>query len=234
MSGAPLLLVVQHAEAETMGLLKPLCRERKIAWHACRSYAGEAVPLEIKPYQGLVLLGGPMNVDQTDAFPFLKEEIRLLGQALRRQLPALGICLGAQLLAQAAGGSVRHGPSPEIGWFPIRLTSEGRKDPLFSGLPEKFMTFHWHGDTYELPSKAAHLASSERYAQQAFRIGERAYGVQFHGEVTPEMVEQWAGESSSMDPGPLLSGISLYGKEAEEAGKKYLSRFLELVVAQSE
>jgi len=227
MGSRPLVLVVQHAEAETMGLLEPLSRELGIAWHLCRPYAGEAVPPATQPYEGLVVLGGPMGVDETGRYPFLNDEVRLLQQALRRGLPTLGICLGAQLLAVAAGGRVLHGPAPEIGWFPVQLTDAGRQDPLFDGLLQEFMVFHWHGDTYELPPKAVHLAFSAQYAQQAFRLGDCAYALQFHLEVTPEIVERWARESPSADPQPILDGLARHGEASAQLGRACLTRFLQ-------
>lgn len=228
---APLILVVQHAEAEAMGLLEPLCRELGIAWHLCRPYAGEPVPPATQPYDGLVLLGGPMHVEEADRCPFLHEEVKLLQQAFRRQLPTLGLCLGAQLMAQAAGARVARGPAPEIGWFPVQLTEAGRSDPLFAGLPAEFMTFHWHGDTYALPPKAVHLASSAQYAQQAFRLGEQAYAFQFHPEVTPEIVQRWAAGSSAVDPQPIRDGLAHHGEAAAQLGRTLLTRFLQRVVA---
>ncbi|MBI4313679.1 MAG: gamma-glutamyl-gamma-aminobutyrate hydrolase family protein [Candidatus Omnitrophica bacterium] len=224
-----MILVIQHAEPETMGLLEPLCRDGGIAWHLCKPYAGEPVPPATQPYDGLVVLGGPMNADETDRYPFLKDEVKLFQQSLRRELPALGICLGAQLMAKAAGSRVYRGSQPEIGWFPIQLSEAARQDPLLEVFPQEMAVFHWHGDTYDLPAKAVHLASSQRYPQQAFRIGTQAYGLQFHIEVTPEIVERWAQETSSTDPAPLRSGLAEYGAQCSEYGRLYLSRFLEKV-----
>ena len=227
----PLILTIQHAEAEAMGLLEPLCRELGVAWHLCHPYAGEFIPPATHPYQGIILLGGPMHVEEVEAYPFLDAEVQLVQQALRRQVPMLGICLGAQLLAKAAGSRVVRGPAPEIGWFPIRLTAEGQQDPLFAGVPAEFMTFHWHGDTYELPAKAVHLAVSDQYPQQAFRLGPQAYAVQFHGEITPAMAQRWVRESSSVDPAPILEGITQHGTSAAAVGRTVLTRFLQMVVA---
>lgn len=231
MASAPLVLVVQHAEQETMGLIELLCRELGIAWHLCRPYAGEAVPPATQPYDGIVILGGPMNVDETDRFPFLTDEIKLLQQAFRRELPTLGICLGAQLVAKAAGATVIKGPGPEVGWFPIQLTEAGRQDPLFTGLPEELMSFHWHEDTYTLPAKAVRLASSAQYPQQAFRLGPAAVALQCHFEVTPAIVERWASETSSHDPAPLRAGLVQHGEAVAQTGRTVLTRFLQTVVA---
>ena len=232
MASEPLILVLQHAESETMGLIEPLCRDLKIAWHVCRPYAGEAIPPGTQPYHGLVALGGPMNVDETGKFPRLADEVKLLQSAFRRHLPVLGVCLGAQLMAKAAGAAVRKGEQgQELGWFPIRVSDAGRQDPLLAGLPEAFMVFHWHGDTYELPAKAVHLASSALYAQQAFRLGEEAYALQFHVEVTPDMVERWVRESPGLDGAAILAGLSDHGPAVTELGRTILTRFLQKIVA---
>lgn len=228
---APIVLVVQHAEQEAMGLVEPLCRELGIAWHLCRPYAGEVIPPATQPYDGVVILGGPMNVDETDQFPFLADEVKLLQQAFRRELPVLGICLGAQLMAKAAGSKITKGPTPEVGWFPIQLTGAGRQDPFFAGLPEELMSFHWHEDTYTLPAKATHLASSALYPQQAFRLGPAAFALQCHFEVTPEIVERWAGDTSTHDPAPLRAGLAQHSQAVAQAGRTILTRFLETVVA---
>lgn len=230
-NSAPVVLVIQHAEPEPMGRLEPICRELGIAWHLCRPYAGEAVPPATQPYDGVILLGGPMNVDETDRYPFLADEVKLLQQAIRRQLPTFGICLGAQLIAKAAGARVTKGPVPEVGWFPVRLTDAGRQDPLLAGLPEEFMAFHWHEDTYALPPKAIHLASSAQYPQQAFRLGDQCYAFQCHPEITPEIVERWAGETSSHDPAPLREGITQHGEQVAETGRIILTRWLQRVIA---
>lgn len=231
---APLVLVIQHAESETMGLLEPFCRELGIAWHLCRPYAGEPVPPATQPYQGVIVMGGPMNVEENERYPFLAEEVRLLQSALRRQVPVLGICLGAQLLAKAAGAEVFHGPAPEIGWFPVQLTEQGQQDPLWTGLPTEFVTFHWHGDTFDLPPKAIHLASSQQYAHQAFRLGEQAYGIQFHLEITPELVQRWVAESPQVEPAPILEGLAQHAEPAAQLGRTVLTRWLQKVVALQE
>lgn len=186
------LLVIQHAEAEDPGLLGPPCVEAGLELQLLRTDWGETVPTAADGYAGIIVMGGPMGVYDSDRHPHLKAEIDLLTQALRRRLPTLGICLGAQLLAAAAGARVYPGPRREIGWAPIARSAAGRADPLLAELPDDAVVFHWHGDTFDLPDGATLLASSEAYAHQAFRIGSSAYGLQFHPEVTPKMVERFA------------------------------------------
>jgi len=119
-------------------------------------------------------------------------ELDAIRRALAENLPVLGVCLGSQMLAHAAGAQVFRGAVPEVGWYPITLTPEGRLDSLMLGLPAEFNAFHWHGDTFTLPPGATRLASSDYYPNQIFKVGRNAYGFQCHLEVTGEMVESWA------------------------------------------
>jgi GMP synthase (glutamine-hydrolysing) len=151
----------------------------------------ESVTPELDGDGPIVVLGGPMGVYESERFPFLEVEIELLRQGLASGRPILGICLGAQLLAAAAGAAVRPGArGKEIGWAPVELVDAGAVDPLWHGFPRRFHTFHWHGDSFDLPDDAVALARSEHYLQ-AFRIGSKAYGVQFHPEVVPDELQAW-------------------------------------------
>jgi GMP synthase-like glutamine amidotransferase len=131
---------------------------------------------------GLVILGGPMGVYEEDRYPSLGAERQLARRAVEQGLPVLGICLGAQLLASALGARVYPGPRKEIGWQPLVLTEAGSADPVLGSLTKTPVVFHLHGDTFDLPAGAVHLARSAGYAMQAFRVGTRAYGLQFHLE----------------------------------------------------
>ena len=136
--------------------------------------------------EGLVVMGGPMGVYETDKYPFLAHECRLIAELIRRERPVLGVCLGAQLLARALGARVFPGHGPEIGFGSVELTKEGKEDPLFGPSGPSFPVFHWHGDTFELPEGATLLASSTQYPHQAFRFGDYAYALQFHIEPDPD------------------------------------------------
>ena len=139
---------------------------------------------------GLVVMGGPASAYSDRGFPGRAFELELIAACLDAQIPILGVCLGAQLLAAAAGARVFPGTQGrEIGWGPLHLESASTDDPLFAGLPRDLTVLHWHGDTYDLPPGATHLASSPRYAQQAFRAGARAWGLQFHIEMDAPAVE---------------------------------------------
>lgn len=149
---------------------------------------GEGPQLTADP---VIVLGGPMGAYELENHPYLAGEIELIRQRLDDRRPVLGFCLGAQLLAAAAGARVYPGaPGLEIGWAGVELTEAGLVDPLWAGFPRRFTTFHWHADTFDLPNGAELLARSDHYIQ-AFRLGAHAYGVQFHPEVVPRQLEHW-------------------------------------------
>ncbi len=186
---APSCAVIRHVEIEDLGYLGEGLQRGGVRFEyidAC-DLSHEAIP----DAAGLVVLGGPMGAYETDRYPYLEREIELIRRYLRLGRPLLGVCLGAQLLAAAGGARVYPGSEgKEIGWFPIELTASGREDPIWAGFPRRFTTFHWHGDTFDLPPGAELLAYSNRYPQ-SFRIGRCAYGVQFHPEVVPAALDSW-------------------------------------------
>jgi GMP synthase-like glutamine amidotransferase len=153
----------------------------------------------IDDYGAVLVFGGAMHADQDDRHPWLRQENLFLQRLLDRHVPVLGVCLGAQLLAKAAAAPVGPSSEPEIGWFEIELTEEGRDDPVLGSLPPRFEAFQWHFYTHGLPAGAVELARS-RVCTQAFRLGESAWGVQFHPEVTAEQVEGWIAEDADELP----------------------------------
>jgi len=183
--------VLQHHAEETAGTLGDVLRERGIEARTVHGYAGEPVPRSLGDAAGMVILGGPMGGPDRHRYPFLDDEIALIGDALAQNAPVLGICLGGQLLAHALGASVGKAPRPEIGWFPLRLTEAARQDRLWAALPSPCPAFHWHEDAFALPPGAALLASSALTPCQAFRSGASAYGLQCHLEVTDALIETW-------------------------------------------
>ena len=135
----------------------------------------------------LIVMGGPMSVNDEKDFPWLKQEKEFISEAIGMKIPVLGICLGAQLIASALGAMIYRNPEKEIGWFPINgISSSGDSSFRF---PSSTMAFHWHGETFDLPTGAVHLASSEACLNQAFQVGNSVIGLQFHPEVTPETVK---------------------------------------------
>ncbi len=182
-------LVVQHLEPEKAYLVAEALERHHVELDVCRVYAGDAVPPEVGGYDAVVVMGGSMSATTDEGFPSRRSELAMLRGALDGQVPILGICLGAQLLAAAAGAAVYPGrQGVEIGWKPIALSANTAADPLFRGVVSPLTVLHWHGDTFDLPAGAVHLASSEQYANQAFRFGARAWGLQFHLEVDAQAV----------------------------------------------
>lgn len=187
------ILVFQHVAAEPLGTLDPLIRRRG---HRIRFVNFERDP-EARPsidrYRGLVVLGGPMNVEDQAQRPHLRTELQVIEQALAQGKPVLGICLGAQLLAHVLGAPVRKHPQPEIGWYDLRLTDAGLADGVLAPLGAGTPVFQWHARSYELPKGAVQLARTDTCEQQAFRYGDCAYGFQFHPEVNQPLIERWLG-----------------------------------------
>jgi GMP synthase-like glutamine amidotransferase len=155
----------------------------------------------------LIVLGGAMSANDGEKFPFLIAELDWLRKAVRRNLPTLGICLGAQILAKALGAEVYRNAQPEIGWFEIELLPDAGNDRLFCGRAAKETVFHWHNDTFDLPAGAVQLAQSAACRQQAFRFGKNAYALQFHVEMVPDLMELWLREHAARHSGCTADGV---------------------------
>lgn len=180
---------------------------------------------------GLVVLGGPMGVHDADRFPWLADERKLLAAATEAGLPVLGVCLGAQQLAAALGADVTTGDRPEIGVGTVSLTSSGRRDrvlgPEYGGLAgTDIPCVHWHHDTFSLPPDAVHLAATRAFPHQGFRAGARAYGFQFHVEVTPALADGWR---ARLPEGVVLDAAGL--SRVQTTGRRILQRFVDLAAA---
>jgi GMP synthase-like glutamine amidotransferase len=216
-------LVVQHVHPESPYAIGDALAAHGLEVDLRRVFAGQALPDDLDGYAGMVVMGGPMSAGSDAGFPSRRAEVALLAQAIDRRLPTLGVCLGAQLLALAAGGEVLSGVGdPEIGWGPVSILP-ATDDPLLGALPASLDVFHWHGDTFRLPAGATVLASSARYVNQAFRIGDTAWGLQFHLEVDgtavatmveafPEDLVAVPGGTAGLlaDSGPALDRLSPY------------------------
>ena len=181
------VLVMQHHPVENLGTIEQALTAAGLKAEYVHSYAGQPVPGDMEGYAGLVLMGGPMGVYESDRYPWLEDEMRLAERALKAELPVLGVCLGSQLLAAVLGSHVRKGKAPEIGWYEVRLSGLAAADPLWkeaAAAGGRFDAFHWHGDIFDLPEGARPLASSAQTECQAFVYGAGAYGLLFHMEVT--------------------------------------------------
>jgi len=183
-------LIIKHVEIEGPGLIEYCLRQEKIPFRILNLEKGTHLP-KLDNLTHVVILGGPMTVYEEDRYPFLRDEDLFIKEAIQRGKPVLGICLGAQLIAKALGAKVFKAPVKEIGWYDISLTRVGSLDPLFSSLPKTFSVFQWHEDTFEIPRTAKWIATSPTLPHQAFRYGEKVYGLQFHLEVTEEMIHEW-------------------------------------------
>jgi GMP synthase-like glutamine amidotransferase len=187
------ILVLQHLSVEHPGVFRDFLREDGLSWHTVELDQGNTIP-DLEAFDVMMVMGGPQDVWQEDLYPWLvpeKAAIRRFVAELQR--PYLGICLGHQLLADALGGEVGPGRAPEVGTLTISQTSEGRKDPLFNGVPDPIEVLQWHGaEVKRLPEGGVPLARSDVCAVQAFRYGKAAYGLQCHVEVTRDTVADWA------------------------------------------
>jgi GMP synthase (glutamine-hydrolysing) len=202
----PTLLAIQHVPWEGPHRILDACGALHV--ETVKPLAGQPLPGHDE-VAGAVVMGGPMNVDEVERFPALAAEREWLAAAVERDMPVLGICLGAQLLARALGAEVRAGEEPEIGFAPVEVDAPG--DPLLGALAPSAEVLHWHGDVFGLPDGAEHLASSERTECQAFRVGS-AWGVLFHPEADFALVEAWLAVPEMID-----AAVTALGDAGERA-----------------
>ncbi len=222
--------VLQHVGHEGPGLIGDELRRAGQAFDVVRLDRGDSLP-DPGSVVGLVVMGGPMGVHDGDDHPWLPAERDLLAAAVTVGKPVLGVCLGAQQLAMALGAEVTTGREPEIGLGRVELTGPGRLDPVtgpeYGGLSATAVPcVHWHQDTFSLPDGAVHLAASRRFPHQAFRWGDRAYGLQFHVEADRELAAGWAPflpAGVTLDPARLA--------EVESVGTRLLRRFVQRALA---
>jgi GMP synthase-like glutamine amidotransferase len=231
-------LVLQHIACEPLGVFEDVLRERGAELHRVELDEGEPLP-DWREFDAIVAMGGPMSANDDDALPWLSDEKRLIADAVRAGVPYWGVCLGVQLLAASLGARVYPGPDPEVGLLPVHLTEDGRSDPVFGEVSGELVTLQWHGDTFDLPDGSTRLASSPAYANQAFRFG-RAYGVQFHLEVSAEMAREWAEVPEyvtslertlgATEAPAFLAAIEQRAPEMRAAGRALFERWLDRVV----
>lgn len=190
-------LVVQHVTCEGLGKLEQVLVEK--GWRLdirCMDRPGAVLPESLGNYDAFVILGGPMGAYEEDIYPYLSQVQELVREAVKMRLPTVGICLGCQLIARALGATVKPNLAKEIGWHQVHLTPAGRLTPLFNGMPSEIPVFQWHSDTFSLPKGALLLAKGGSCINQAFVYGSHvdggyAWGLQFHPEVSPEIIENW-------------------------------------------
>ena len=193
------VLVFQHVAAEPLGTLDPMLRDRGHRIRYVNFHRDPDARPDIARYDALIVLGGPQMPDQADRHPHLRVEMDCIENALKRDVPVLGICLGAQLLAHTLGARVGPMASWEIGWTDLAPTHYSAADPVFCALVEPSPAFQWHGYSFELPAGAVHLARSAQCETQAFRYGDSAYGLQGHLELDERLINRWLGMPDYLD-----------------------------------
>ena len=222
------ILAITHPGGGTCGVFAQAAREGGHLLEEWSPAGGTAPPRPLPEYDALVVLGGDQNVCELDRYPYLETELKLIADWIAGGRPLLGVCLGAQLLAQAAGGAVVRAPEPELGWYDTALSEAGRDDPVLGFAGPVVSTFQWHDYVAQPPPGAAVLARSAG-CLQAFRIG-RAWGVQFHPEVTRAIVDGWIEETrASAGGGPdaaaAFGDLSARLPPWERYGRELFARF---------
>ena len=233
----PKILVFQHVPYEPLGTLDPLLKEAGFRIRYVNFGREPASRPSLDGYEALIILGGPMNSHQIDSYPNLITEVEIIREAVERDISVLGICLGAQLLAKALGGSVGRNETREIGWYDVDLTADGAADPVLSGFESRQQVFQWHEDGIKLPPGVVHLAASAASSVQAFRHGEHVYGFQFHLEVNELLIERWLtvpanqktlmDEVGRIDPNLIREQTTEWVSELEKLSKDTFSRWID-------
>jgi GMP synthase-like glutamine amidotransferase len=233
----PVFLALQHIACEPPAAFEDELRARGLDMVRVELDEGDPLP-DWREFAGLVVMGGPMGAYEEDAHAWLAAEKALIREAAESGHPVWGVCLGAQLLASALGADVYPGPAAEVGVLPVQLTAAAAADPVFRHAPTSFPTLQWHGDTFELPPDAVRLAESPAYANQAF-VYRRAYGLQFHLEVSAALAEEWGGVPAYADslekilgPGALTRLVDEVRAHAETTvplARELFGRWIELV-----
>ncbi|MBX3414132.1 MAG: gamma-glutamyl-gamma-aminobutyrate hydrolase family protein [Pirellulales bacterium] len=233
------VVVIQHIACETAGTIEDVLREAGLNLTFIRTFLGDTIPASASETSGIVVMGGPMSTHETDRYPHLREELHLLAGACVAEVPVLGICLGSQLLAAAMGATVRASGYQEIGWKSVELLPASVDDPLWHGMPQRFVPLHWHGDVFDLPAGAVGLARSEWTPCQAFRCGATAYGLLFHLEATLETLREMVVTFDAELKGAGIAGDSILDQaparlsDLKLIGREVFRRWTELVVRQS-
>lgn len=231
------VIVFQHVAHEILGTLNPLLKERRFRIRYINFERHPDMEPDVKRYNGLIVLGGYMGVYEADKYKHVRYEMRAIEEALKMGVPIMGICLGAQLIAHVLGATVRKHMESEMGWSTVELTERGSNDPLLGHFKKSETVFQMHGDTFDIPKGAIHLAQSGVCEGQAFRFGERVYGLQFHLEVDKPMIQRWMKVPRNLADLAASGRYSVeqIGEQTErniqhsiELSKKTFSKFIDL------
>lgn len=221
-----MILVIQNSSLGPPGILSEVMTKAEQAFAVVYPYVEYPPELPAR-MDALIVLGGEMSVTETDTYPFLTWVKSFIREVVNRQTPVLGICLGGQILADAVGGKVSVGARGEKGCHSVELTRAGMDDPLFHGLPKRFVTFQWHQDSFEFPPEAVHLASSGQCPFQAQRWGKNAYGIQFHPEIDPAILKTWIDAEGDSDQ--LLRDFQAIDSDYRITAEILFDNFLRIV-----
>lgn len=226
MSSLKPVLTIVHQETSTPGLIGTKLSELGYGVDLRCPALGDSLPEQLEDYSAVLVFGGPMSAND-DTEPFIRKELDWISQVLAADKPYLGVCLGAQMLARVLGATVDHHPKAqrEIGYYPIRATADGQD--LF---PPELYVYQWHQEGFEIPASATLLAQGDAFPNQAFRYGTRAYGVQFHPEITMDMIDFWTGKSPEQLVLPGAQTYDLHVKYHQQYGaavERWLAQFLQ-------
>jgi len=213
--------VLQHVPFEGPALAGTWLSGEGYSLSTTRLFSGDPLP-RADTIDWLIIMGGPMGVADTELYPWLTDEKKLIESAIKKGKTVLGICLGAQLIAEVLGAAVYRNTEPEIGWFPVTLTPGAAQASAFKELPQNFPAFHWHGDTFDIPRGAVHTVSGNGCAHQAFQYGDRTVALQFHLESTGGSISDLVRFSGDdiieaplvQSPDEMAEGYRQYGKES--------------------
>lgn len=223
------VLIIKNIQIEGPGTIEEYLKAIKAPYQIINISGCEKVP-DLSGFTHLVIMGGPMAVYEMEGYPFLKKEALLIERAIRSGLHVLGICLGAQMIAHVLGARVFPGRVKEIGWYEVSLTEEGKRDQVMSQISDngKATVFQWHGDTFDIPNGAVRLASSELFENQAFRYSEGVYALQFHIEVTPDIIREWFKNERDFDLSGTISETVRLFQTYHRRAKDFYSKFFTL------
>ena len=230
------LWCIRQEDIAPLGVIEQVLDGGDVRWRYVDPWAGQPLP-DISEVGGLVVLGGTMNADAVDEHPWLGDVRALVAEAASAERPILGVCLGAQVLTRALGAAVFAAPVREIGFRKVTATDAGARDPLLGAFAPSSLVMQWHEDACELPASAELLAEGDDVAVQAFRAGERAYGVQFHFEVTREIVASWCDDASDeslrqvwgSSAAEVLAQVDAHLAAQQVAGRRLTEAFVDLL-----
>ncbi|MBU1076908.1 MAG: type 1 glutamine amidotransferase [Spirochaetes bacterium] len=223
----------QHVPFEGLGVIEEWAKERLWDITVTPFFKDRKIP-PLNKIDLLIIMGGPMSTNEENKYPWLVQEKKVIEQAIKRGVPVIGICLGAQIIADVLGARIYRNRYKEIGWFPVNKTEPGKQDLLFKDSPDKLTVFHWHGDTFDIPEKAIHCMSSEGCLNQAFNYKNRILGFQYHLETTESSMntlisnckDEIIKEKYIQTENKMVQGIKNFGQQNHKVLFNILSKMV--------